>query len=204
MKKSFLLYTALLCLLGLQLSCGGKQKYNKIAYKEWLQSHGEELQVEKSIGDYRFVMQYQPTDMMLLREMKEDCSPADLNKMRAEKSVLQYYVLQVGAANGSNNVLRTNIQSEGDYYARLEYYNTFAQNDIYLVEGKDTIACALYHYERYYNAAPYDKMVLAFENSNYSGDKLLVYDDQVLGVGTVKLNISSDLQDNIPELVVEE
>lgn len=186
-------------------SCSEKGKeLNPDEYKAWMKDAMSNLSVDKTIGAYHFGLDYQPLDYLLLKEMDHNATATDLANARAKRDGLQYFVLRLGAADQSGNILRSNLSSEEEYYRRLEYYSANAQRDISLIDGTDTLACSLYHFERYYNAAPFDKLVLAFEKGEKGTSKTLVYNDQVLGVGPVAFHLSEDIIENIPQLIIKE
>src|SRR5690606_6843962 len=76
--------------------------------------------------------------------------------------------------------LKINLQEKEDYYHRLKYFSFDIQNDLSLVDGKDSSKCVFSHFERTYGITPYIKIVLAFDkNKESTNDLFFVYHDHI-------------------------
>lgn len=175
-------------------------------YIDWIENPSNGLRVSKTIGTYTFRLLYQPHDYMALRRLKnQQVIPDSIKSINAQLGNLQYYILRVQAKNGEE-LMREGIRDDMEYYQRMEYFTGPMQDDVSLVDGKDTLACVLFHFERNYGLAPYNDFLLGFEsgsNASTNSDKTLLYDDDVLGTGPIHLTISGEDIKNIPTLLTE-
>lgn len=115
---------------------------------------------------------------------------------------LQYYTLKLGILGGEFNVSNYEVSDNATQQERLNYLSFAMQKDIKLVEGKDTLNCALYHFERSYDITPYRTFVLAFQQKeiNKGKDKTLILDLAYFKTGPIKLNFKGADLVRIPNL----
>ena len=76
--------------------------------------------------------------------------------------------------------------NNAEYFERLDYFVTYANQDIFMVQGQDTLLPKLYHFERNYGLAPKNTLLLGFDQGEKEQDRTVYIDDQILGVGRVK------------------
>lgn len=170
-------------------------------YMSWVKNPENGLYMSKSLKDYRYDLQYRPSEMIVLQEQKGEVSnKAIFDERVAEMSDLQYYNLQLFGPNGKAVISQNNPEA---YFGNLEYYSTYAQSDINMIQEGDTLPCALFHLERYYDLSPYNTLVLAFpKTANMNAERTLVFNDRALNMGPVKFNISSSELERIPNLQI--
>lgn len=197
-RSALVVYAAILLLF----SCS-RDKLTPGEYIHWVTDKSNGLLTETAIGSYTFFLQYKPLDYVSLQERKgENLVKDSLEKTKKELEDLQYYTFKIRSAD-NNEVMAVQTENDPEYYSRLEYFMGVMQDDIVLVEGKDTLPCLLFHFERNYGLSPDNSFVLAFEKQKAqknSSDRTLVFNDQVLGTGPVHLTIKGKSIDNIPEL----
>jgi hypothetical protein len=187
----------------LLISSCSPSSLDAISYIKWVEDEENELKVSKEIDGFSFSLQYKPVPYIILMENGGVC-PADgkYNERKEELGGMQYYTLRI-SSDKDQDLLKAGVRNDNDYYSRLEYFTSVMQDDIKLVDGSDTIACALYHYERNYNLSPYTNVMLGFENGlqeKKGAERTLILNDQVLGIGTIKLSIQEENIANMPEL----
>jgi len=171
-----------------------------VAYIQWVENPNNGLNVSKDIGDFQFQLQYKPYEYLAIRELrKTEIEAADLQAKVNKMEDLQYFTFQLGKQNGSD-ILKSNIGASGDYSKNIEYLSFGLQRDLKLVEGGDTLACVLHHFERSYGITPTAKIVLAFPATTTPIAKTFIYDDSHFGFGTVKMAISEQALTNIPKI----
>jgi hypothetical protein len=157
----------------------------------WVENEQNGLLNQRSLGDFKFSLQYKPLEYVVLTENRTNkLKESELETRKEELENLQYYNFKISSLRGTE-MLSTNIRSEEEYNARLYYFSALAQQDISLIDGSDTLPCLLYHFERNYGLGPYNNLVLAFRNTGKINNKTFVYNDQVLGTGPVKFSIKA-------------
>jgi hypothetical protein len=171
-------------------------------YVDWIRNEGNGLNVKKRIGQFEFTLQYKPVDYVILDQFKNDSINKTLvDSLSKNYDDMQYYTLRI-KADDANELMRSGISDESEYDSRLEYFLSEAQDDMMLVENGDTLPCELYHFERNYNLAPMNDIVLGFAKTKFSdtSDKTFIYEDQVLDTGPVELTIQASDIKRIPSI----
>lgn len=184
----------------------GKPEVDYKTYVQWIENENNGLYVQKNVGEYEFSALYKPLDYVVAKELVNGA----LNKSRVmarkkELGSMQYLNLKIRSTH-DNELLKAGIRSENEYYQRLEYFMSYMQSDIYMIDGKDTLDCLLFHYERNFGLAPYNTFVLGFNmpseiTATTPYDKTLVYDDKVLGTGKIMLKIDKNELENMPQIL---
>jgi hypothetical protein len=187
------------------MCCNSKQTLNREAYIRWMNDPECPLKNEKQIGDYTFIAQYKPIDLVALGEFSIEDLPNGVafDSIKKEFEGMQYFVLKIGVSDASKDMLSFGISNQQEYYNRVEYFATHAQQDLYLVEGTDTLPCRLYHFERTYGVSPFNNLLIGFENNMEADNvktKRLHFNDQALGHGMLQFNFSEKDLKNIPQL----
>jgi len=174
-------------------------------YVKWVEEEGNGLTEEKKIGDLVFELQYRPLDYVVMMDTKNmNISKDSLEQRKQQMSGLQHFVLRMRVEGFNDDVLKYNLTNPADYESRVKYFSFQMQNDLKLIDGKDTLYCGVYSYERAFGITPYTTFVLGFpvkeKNQASVGDKTLLFDDKILGAGPLRITISEKNIENIPQL----
>lgn len=200
-KNSILLFVfAVNCVF--IMGCSKPSTLNAKDYTAWIENPANGICITKKISDFEFAVLYKPVDYVVAIESKnKNISKDSILKRRENLKGYQYYTFRIRSFK-DNEFFKTGMTSENEYYKRLEYFVSNAQNDIILVEDKDTIPCAVYHFERNYGISPYSSIVLSFEEKDNSNtkDKVFIYEDKVLGVGKIAIKIKGSELSDLPKL----
>lgn len=184
------------------VACSKPSTLNAKEYVAWIENPDNGVCITKKINDFEFAILYKPVDYIVAMESKnKNISKDSILKRKNSLKGYQYYTFRIRSFK-DNEFFRTGMTSENEYYERLEYFVSNAQNDITLVEGKDTIPCAVYHFERNYGISPYNNIVLSFEekDSLNTADKVFIYEDKVLGLGKIAIKIKANELSELPKL----
>jgi hypothetical protein len=196
--------------------CGDHESLKPVEYVAWVEDMKNGLKVEKVIDDYIFSLQYKPLDYTVLKaERKPGVSEQELNKKVAEIADLQYFTFQISSKTGGGELLKSGINGKDEYEKRIQYFSSAMQNDIKLIDGKDTLPCVLFHFERTYNLTPYTNFDLGFEYGveekkarlahlpiEYKS-KTLLYNDHALNVRAVEVVVKNENLNKIPNLITQ-
>lgn len=176
------------------------QKATPAAYINWVDNPENGLISTKDIGNYSFKLQYKPVEYLVIKELK-DIHPqhTEFDTLKSAYKNLNYFNFSI---KGQKDILKENIYSYDDYDRRVQYFAFKMQEDLMLVDGSDSLRPVFFHFERDYALSPELRFVLAFPPSKTrSGkDKILIFNDKILGTGRVKLGISAADLDRIPQL----
>jgi hypothetical protein len=182
------------------------------AYAAWVENADNGLCTEQTAGNFTFSLQYKPLEYVaLLNKRSYTIDKATLNNELSEIKDMQYYTLRINSKDGKTEMLRTGLSATDEYYRRIEYFSFHLKNDLYLVDGTDSLPCTLFHFERSYDLSPNNSFVLAFplseneiahqkQGKKYTAEKTLVYNDRLLNTGIVKLAIKKRALEHIPDI----
>lgn len=189
----------------LKTCSGARESLPADEYISWVENKENGLLVEKQVGYYKLQLQYKPQEYaVLMDERKATLTAGEMNTKKQAFSDLDYFTLKITAEDGKD-ITKFNITDEQEYYARLQYFAMEMGNDLDLIDGKDTLPCAIFHYERTYGIDPRSAFVLAFpkkKGENNATAKTLLFSDRHLGTGPVMLTITSESLNNVPALTL--
>ena len=154
---------------------------------------------EKEIDEIKFSALLKPIDYIKAFE-KIKTGAANI----ADDDDLQYFDLRIEVKDFSMEFLKYNLASTGDYAQRVAYCAYEMQNDIYLIDGNDTLPCVFYHFERTFNVVPFGHFILAFspsKNKEFIRAKTLVYYDKLFNKGLIKMTFLPHDLIKVPKLI---
>ena len=167
----------------------------------WVENEENGLVQRQEFEHYFFEAKYKPIDYVVAIEGRTDqLSEKKYGQLKSELEGLQYVDMNIGPLKQKGNALSAGLSSEEEYFERLDYFVTYAQQDIFMVQGQDTLYPKLYHFERNYGLAPKNTLLLGFEQVQQSGDRTVYIDDQILGVGRIKFLFEEEQINSTPTL----
>ena len=168
-------------------------------YINWLKDNNEKLSVTIPKGALNFRIEFQPLEIMALRELGEfeHVKPAIFDSVLSEYRGLEYYQLSI---RGASDLLQYGISDKQEFYERVEYYSFQMQNDLRMIVAQDTMSCKLFHFERNYGTAPFVTFSLAFEVPEVKGDRRIQYHESVFGYEWIEMTLLQENIDNIPTI----
>ena len=178
-----------------------KSDLNADDYVKYVESEKNNIKNTKQIEDLSFSLQYCPTEYLLLKEYKtNNLSEKLIDQRKKDNDSMVFFKLRISAKN-NNDILNYQISSNDDYYQRIQYLSYGFEEDIALLNGKDTIFPALFHFERTYGVVPFADFMLAFNTKIKEPENFqVILDDKVFNTGLLKFSYSNkDIQD-IPKL----
>ena len=179
----------------------GRKTLTPEGYIKWFQEHKHEYVKNKEVNGFIYEVEYHPIEELFMKEYQD--SLLDIKKQQNyynELKGMQYYTLRI-SKNSENDLVNYKTINQEDYALRVKYFSFDMQNDILLVEGKDTLNCLLHHFERTYGADPHLTFSIGFKNipeSKY--EKTFIYYDNVFNNGPIKLVFEKRLIKNTPEI----
>jgi hypothetical protein len=173
-------------------------------YITWVRNPQNGLVKTKTIDDLKFTVQYKPYEYIVCLEERSD-KVADTTMKRKVKELdgMQYYDLKILLKTNEGELLKSGINSMEEYDKRVKYFSFGMQNDIQLVDGKDTLPCVMYHFERAYDATPVCTLLLGFnkDNSNAAKPKTLLVYDRTFNKGLLKFTFTEKRLQTLPKLL---
>ncbi len=180
------------------------QSLKPVEYLSWIENKENGLHPEKIIGNFKYSAFYQPFEYLLLKELPDSLKsvPAVFEERKHEYQGMEYVSYRIECLNEQNELLKINLNSENEYFSRIEYFSFKAQNEFKLINGKDTLPCAFYHFERVFGLAPYITLSLGFPVTGNTRikEKYILFEDKTFKNGSIYLNIPSGKLAAIPKL----
>lgn len=182
-------------------SCGNSQ-LAPADYVAWVNDASNGLYKEKQVQPLTISAVYKPIPYIIANEKRSNqIDPIEYQQRKEELAGMQYVTLKLGIIGEQKDITNYEVQTDADLQERLSYLSFAMQKDIQLIDGQDTLACALYHFERSYDLTPQRTFVLGFEKkSTPATDKTLVLDLPYFNTGPIKLAFKADDLQAIPEL----
>lgn len=180
-----------------------KQQLSPADYISWVNDEANGLRKSKTFKGIVVMAQYRPVEYQVAIEEKTSLlSSEKLNERYGKLKGMQYYLLRFSLEDKSQDIMRYDLDNEAEYYQRLNYCSFGMQNDIWLVQGNDTLSCKLFNAVRSYGLSPNADYLLAFEekDTEHKYDRQLIVNDAVFGLGPVKFKFSEDDLENIPHI----
>ncbi len=197
-KNIKLILVILFCALFSILGCS-KEKLDPLNYRIWVKNEENGLNRAKKVGDYTIRVQYKPIDFVILSELgsKGKYDSKTIEAKKEDLKGMQYYDLYLGNVGG--DFIKSQSSSEKDLYDRIYYYSFSFANDIKLIDGKDTLNCDLFHFEKDYDLGKEKRFLLGFENlSENENDKIIYIDSKAIGLAIIKIQIKNKDIKNTP------
>jgi len=177
-----------------------------VDYVKFVRSTDNGLHKQKAIGSLLLDVQYRPVDYVIANEFrKNDIDPTAYQDRKEELDGLQYYNLKIGfTGNNQMDITKYNIQNEAQQQERLYYLSFHMKHDIRMIQGQDTLAPVLYHFERSFDLSNHRTFVVAFEepDQDHTNDKTLLLDTPILATGPLKIKFKKDHIQKIPNLKI--
>jgi len=172
-------------------------------YVQWIQDVRHGFRKELNAGEFTFSAQFKPYEYIVCLEEHTSEIPDTLIKRKVEElNGMQYYDLRIRLNGSGGELLKHNSSSDQQYSDRVNYFSFEMQKDIHLVEGTDTLACQLYHFERTFDVSPTSTILLGFPISTQTNSevKTLVVYDRTFNNGLLKFTFSKKVLKNLPKL----
>lgn len=147
----------------------------------------------KIIDNYYIEMEYVPIAKMV-GDAYGVLNSDELELRKKEYYGYRYFTAKIGMANGKSNVLKEEQGDSNSYEQRLNSFLN-GQGNFKLHTKDQTFDCTIYHFERYYNTVPYDKILLGFTQQAFEGENnsiAVVFKDEILGLGTLTFEFLKD------------
>lgn len=176
-------------------------------YVSWVDEEKNGLKVSKTIRDITYSILYKPLPYeALLRLSQERITDSSFSAELKNMDSLQYITLKIKSSKTTKELLKMELKSSDEYYSRIEYCSFHMQDDITLIEGEDTLACRLFHFERVYDIAPEAVFVMAFpmgrNRKSGTSNKIFSFDDRLFDNGKINLGILKSVFENIPQVKI--
>ncbi len=184
-------------LLMMLLGRNGSNKMSVDDYVRWVNDPENGFVQEVVIENFKLTCKIQPAAYLALKELRMQGIPFTSNAL--DSTVRQYgqyiyAILQIGLEKGNEDFLKYKIRNDQDYFDRLKYFTNDVSHDLFIRDNQDTGVCLINHFERSYSVSSYNSMILSFDTlSETDHDKVIVFNDQILGIGKVQFRFPNKI-----------
>ncbi len=149
-------------------SCSRVKSFdNHIDYLTELNKHSEAVIKDNTWEGYHFVTQYIPKEKYILQRVLKKGEHLDTLNYRSHLDEMgDKMVFRLKLSENETGILGDAKRPDEAYFAKLQYFIDPARNDINLIQGADTLMSHDYHFERYYDYAPYSAIVVSFDTDS--------------------------------------
>lgn len=194
----------------LLLSSCGQQVLEPVDYVQWMKNPEHGFYRTKTITPLEVVAQYKTTNFIIANEKRSnEIEVAAYQAREKELEGMHYWTLKLSIDDpnlpnrGAKawNILNYGVEDKQQEQERLMYFSYAMQRDLKLVEGQDTLPCALYHFERSYDLDKSRTFVLGFpKGKDTNADKTLLIDIPYFNTGLIKINYPKELLQQAPNM----
>ena len=179
-----------------------KNELSPSAYVSWVRNSANGLKVERKIDPYTIAVQYKPQDYMALQEIRgTGMTAVEYDTIEKSYEGAEYYDLGISVTGSNKDFMMYNIKSPNEYFTKEQYMTFQLQKHLTLVAGRDTLPCKIFHFERNYNSSPTSHFSIGFdEPKEKDANRLIIYDDEILGLNQVILEIQGKNIAKVPRL----
>jgi hypothetical protein len=151
--------------------------------------------------NYKTVMQ--TPEMIILRSGRQVSDPINFNKNVDEQKGNLNFVFTISDDDGSNRV-KEMVFDQSKYGGILRYSNSMINEDFKLLQGNDTVYCALVHLEPANSINPMLRLTVAFSgiDQNSTEDLTLFFNDNIFMNGPLKFHFDKKIFLNKPEIIL--
>ena len=170
----------LILILGLvTFSC---KKVSPLDYIEWIENQDNGLRKEKTIGDYRFEIQYCPKNYLQIKRGNYDSTSS--TEIIKNNSGLCF-------------IFRIERLSDKDNHSLFQLIN---EANFSLISESDTIRSSMVLYENNFKISSIESYSVYFDVYQIKNDIRFVYQDEVLTTGPVIFSFKIQDIKRIPEI----
>jgi len=170
-------------------------------YHTWAQKNRSLRVIHQASEDYLFELEYRPHSLLIAQELGDDAAPTTIENKYDQVKDLQYFNLFVSPiqAKGMSTV---SSENKHDLSALGSYLSYGMQDDLILVEGRDSFECVLYHFESFADLNQKNNIVLAFESNDVENkkEKTVILKHGYLNNQPLSFNFNKETLNQIPLL----
>lgn len=187
-KHVVMAFVCLLCMI----SCNNE--LSPSSYINWMENPDNGLRKIKTIGVIEYTVQYRTPEYMMLKNNSNCFSDS------SRKNGVHYFSLILNPTDKKSQLLHVNLTNEHEYYERMQYYNFYFKNDIYLLVNGKQFPCEFYFFESTGKITPGLTFSLGFDINNEVGDLQMVVNNRPFGSGGLNFLFKRKALNNIPKL----
>lgn len=177
-------------------SCnGGTKSFDQEGLKAYARSEKSGWVKSMGVGGVNYSVSYRHP--ALIAVMEEE--PQETKQRRDSLLKTTYWFnIDISVEGYEQSPLRYQLSSLDEYNSRLDYYLNSAANDVWLLDGSDTIRPSSYWFENNHNLVGKETIVVGFDNAGTKSKHIqLAFNDRLFRSGIIKANFLKEDLDKI-------
>lgn len=199
MRNFFKIIIIVFCFTG----CGKRMVLSPEKYLQYINSEKSNLIVENILNNVSYTAKLQTPEFIAISNSGDKIKNQSdfINEIKYYKNKLNFIFLISDQKNQGNKVKEVLFNKE-EYSSFLAYANTDLKNDFKLLNGNDTLFCAMVHMEAANSVAPTIRLTIGFSaiDTNRIKEYTLVFNDNLFRNGPLKFQYSEEAFNNLPEI----
>lgn len=174
-------------------------------YYSW--NNSKQSTVSKWINSSAFLFNanYRPKEFMALSELNgEQLTNSTFNKALKNYECCEHILLKIFSKDTVSEALSYKMTDKAEYYERIRFLNSEFGSKTILIDGKDTLPCTFYLYERTYKLQPFISVNLIYEKKHKTRNKQmkLLIEPTLFNAQAVEITFNKDELSQIPQLKI--
>jgi len=133
--------------LALVLLASCEKKYTPKEFYNHVQNQQGEFFTQTAVGEITYKVQHRPKEFISLLHLKgEEITQEKLDSVMELSEEGINLNIKISADSKTKNILKHNLQTEEEYFKRLEYFSNGFGRDVYLVNAQDTLYAKGHHF----------------------------------------------------------
>lgn len=124
------------------------------------------------------------------------------NNNEKDNEYYDYFLMTISVDDFKEDVLKYNLESYNQFDYRVRYCASNLNNDLFIINDKDTLKCPIHHYERSYGLSSDAKILFGFPDLNLKSesDVKVIFFDKIFDTGKKIFVFKYDKISRIPDL----
>lgn len=160
------------------------------------------------LNEYSYVVKFLPNEVVAFIELQKQANLSDsfsiYSDMRYYSDLLYFQFRIYIEGEYNDDVLKYQLSNLYEYQQRIAYILSNIEKDFYLIQNKDTIYPALFHWERSYNIVPFITFSLAFEKRKVirGKDFIFIFEDNLFKQGKIQYYYPYEFLSKFPAIKI--
>lgn len=186
-------------------SCSNELSKNE--YLKYLQDPENGLVKIVEINNIQIKCEYKPSDYVVLNQLSKQLETektiTNTKDLLSEADDFITFYIKLSSTK-ENDFLKTDLLNKDQYYKRLNYYNSEIENDLILVQGKDTLQSNYTYLERNFGIGNESTLIVGFvKNKEKASENFsLILNEQALNLGQIKFDFLSEKINKVPKVKI--
>ncbi len=163
-------------------------------YIEYINNPENGLILSQEIDDMRFTCSFQPPVLINALMKKRGLQRVGVSSDLSFKVKIEMM--------DNSDVIKKDVSQSGQYFYRLQYFNTDMSKDFKILSKNDSLSCKLLNYEYFEGITPYLIVNISMPKPNDKNNEsiILFYNDKLWDKGLMKFTFNQEILSTLPRI----